>query len=75
MIDDEQPGVYESAGRKCSASDVLAESALDLRWSFSHAADTIWQPLDPMPRNLIPKSLVSSFSQSQGWYQTGSGHC
>ena len=33
-------------------SDALAELALDLRWSFNHAADTIWQQLDPFLWNL-----------------------
>jgi starch phosphorylase len=33
-------------------SDTLAELALDLRWSFNHAADTIWQRLDPTLWNL-----------------------
>jgi starch phosphorylase len=28
--------------------DPLAELALDLRWSFNHAADAIWQRLDPV---------------------------
>jgi starch phosphorylase len=27
--------------------DSLAELALDLRWSWSHAADNVWQQLDP----------------------------
>jgi starch phosphorylase len=28
--------------------DVLAELALDLRWSWNHAADELWQALDPV---------------------------
>ena len=28
-------------------SDALTELALDLRWSFNHAADRLWQQLDP----------------------------
>jgi glycogen phosphorylase len=28
-------------------SDALTELALDLRWSFNHAADKIWERLDP----------------------------
>ena len=28
-------------------SDALAELALDLRWSFNHSADQLWQRLDP----------------------------
>src|SRR5580692_9848238 len=29
-------------------ADPLTELALDLRWSFNHAADAIWQRLDPV---------------------------
>ena len=29
------------------SSDVLVEMALDLRWSFNHSADNIWERLDP----------------------------
>src|SRR6476620_1606613 len=28
-------------------SDALTELALDLRWSYNHAADHLWQQLDP----------------------------
>jgi hypothetical protein len=28
-------------------SDALAELALDLRWSFNHSADQLWEQLDP----------------------------
>jgi len=30
-----------------SISDALTELALDLRWSYNHAADELWQRLDP----------------------------
>jgi starch phosphorylase len=30
-----------------SSSDILAELALDLRWSFKHSADKLWERLDP----------------------------
>ncbi len=30
-----------------SISDALTDLALDLRWSFNHAADRLWQQLDP----------------------------
>ncbi len=29
-------------------SDALTELALDLRWSFNHAADAVWRRLDPV---------------------------
>lgn len=35
-----EPGVF-------AGFDELVEIALDLRWSWSHAADDIWRPLDP----------------------------
>lgn len=30
-----------------AASDALTELALDLRWSFNHSADKLWERLDP----------------------------
>jgi len=30
-----------------ASSDILAELALDLRWSFKHSADKLWERLDP----------------------------
>jgi glycogen phosphorylase len=32
---------------KTSTLDALTELALDLRWSFNHAADKLWERLDP----------------------------
>ena len=29
------------------SSDILTELALDLRWSFNHSADKLWERLDP----------------------------
>jgi starch phosphorylase len=34
--------VYTRRPAETLGSDALAELALDLRWSFNHAADTIW---------------------------------
>jgi Protein of unknown function (DUF3417) len=44
--------VYTRRPAETLGSDALAELALDLRWSFNHAADTIWQQLDPVLWNL-----------------------
>ena len=44
--------VYTRRPAETLGSDTLAELALDLRWSFNHAADTIWQRLDPVLWNL-----------------------
>ena len=30
-----------------SISDALTDLALDMRWSFNHAADRLWEQLDP----------------------------
>ena len=30
-----------------SISDTLTDLALDLRWSFNHSADQLWEQLDP----------------------------
>src|SRR5208282_1354925 len=38
---------YSNRPPDAVSSDVLVELALDLRWSFNHAADKIWERLDP----------------------------
>ena len=38
---------YGSRLSDAATSDALTELALDLRWSFNHAADKIWARLDP----------------------------
>jgi starch phosphorylase len=47
--------------------DALAELALDLRWSWSHASDEIWRQLDPalweLTRN--PWGLLQTVSRDQ----------
>jgi starch phosphorylase len=50
--------VYTRRPAETLGSDALAELALDLRWSFNHAADTIWQRLDPMLWNLTHNPWV-----------------
>ena len=39
--------VYTRWPAETLGSDALAELALDLRWSYNHAADEIWSQLDP----------------------------
>jgi glycogen phosphorylase len=34
--------------------DSLAELALDMRWSWNHAADDLWRQLDPALGELTP---------------------
>jgi starch phosphorylase len=38
---------YTQRAAESPGPDALADLALDLRWSFNHAADEIWQRLDP----------------------------
>jgi starch phosphorylase len=38
---------YESLPTDLEAFDPLAELALDMRWSWSHATDEVWRRLDP----------------------------
>ena len=38
---------YGSPLSASATSDALGELALDLRWSYNHAADKIWERLDP----------------------------
>ena len=48
-----------------SISDALTELALDLRWSFNHAADGLWQQLDPELWELTHNPLVVLQTVSQ----------
>ena len=40
--------IHTTRPAETTPSDALAELALDLRWSFNHSADVIWQRLDPV---------------------------
>ena len=39
--------IYGSSNAQVPGFDSLAELALDLRWSWNHAADEVWRKLDP----------------------------
>ena len=39
--------IYNLLPMEVEGFDALAELALDLRWSWNHAADEVWQQLDP----------------------------
>ena len=39
--------VYSIRPSETQTSDALGEMALDLRWSWNHSADAIWERLDP----------------------------
>ena len=38
---------YVDRSSNASISDALTDLALDMRWSFNHAADRLWEQLDP----------------------------
>ena len=38
---------YSNRPPGIESSDILSELALDLRWSFKHSADKLWERLDP----------------------------
>jgi starch phosphorylase len=38
---------YSNSPNNIEGFDSLAELALDLRWSWNHTADEVWQQLDP----------------------------
>jgi glycogen phosphorylase len=59
--------VYTRRLAETLGSDALAELALDLRWSFNHAADTIWHRLDPVLWNLThnPWFVLQSVSRER----------
>lgn len=48
-------------------SDALTDMALDLRWSFNHSADRLWEQLDPELWDLThnPWVLLQTVSQEQ----------
>jgi glycogen phosphorylase len=38
---------FGSRPSETTTLDALTELALDLRWSFNHSADKLWERLDP----------------------------
>ena len=47
--------------------DSLAELALDMRWSWNHAADDVWRQLDPALWELThhPSVVLQTVSRDQ----------
>src|SRR4030042_4491660 len=39
--------IYSLLPTESEGFDSLAELALDMRWSWNHATDTVWRQLDP----------------------------
>jgi starch phosphorylase len=40
--------IYSILPTKVEGFDSLAELALDMRWTWNHAADEVWRHLDPV---------------------------
>jgi len=58
---------YSSPSEEVDGFNSLAELALDLRWSWNHAADEIWQQLDPVLWELThnPWIVLQSVGRNQ----------
>jgi starch phosphorylase len=59
--------IYSLLPTDVKGFDSLAELALDLRWSWSHAADEVWQQLDPDLWDLThnPWAVLQTVSRDQ----------
>ena len=57
--------IYGSSHAQVEGFDSLAELALDMRWSWNHAADEVWRKLDPALLGATI-TLVSSYRRSRG---------
>ncbi len=59
--------IYSLLPQGVEGFDSLAELALDLRWSWSHAADQVWQLLDPGLWDLThnPWAVLQTVSRDQ----------
>jgi starch phosphorylase len=59
--------LYALLPRDIAGFDLLAELALDMRWSWNHAADELWQQLDPALWRLThnPWVVLQSASRDQ----------
>ena len=59
--------IYNILPMEVEGFDALAELALDLRWSWNHAADEIWRQLDPEQWELThnPWGILQTVSRDQ----------
>jgi starch phosphorylase len=57
----------DTCSAETSITDALTQLALDLRWSFNHSADTLWQQLDPELWDLThnPWIVLQTISREQ----------
>jgi starch phosphorylase len=59
--------IYNLLPMEVEGFDSLAELALDMRWSWNHAADDVWQQLDPALWDLThnPWGVLQTVSRDQ----------
>jgi glycogen phosphorylase len=57
--------IYDLLPKDIAGFDALAELALDLRWSWNHAADNLWRQLDPALWQLTHNAWVVLQSASR----------
>jgi starch phosphorylase len=62
--------VYSFLSSDLEGVDSLAALALDLRWSWNHAADEVWQQLDPALWDLTHNPWVVLQTVSRDQFQT-----
>jgi len=62
--------VYSILGSDSEGFDSLSELALDLRWSWDHAADEIWRQLDPALWDLTHNPWVVLQTVSRDQFQS-----
>ena len=64
---------YSLRPSEAQPSDALAEMALDMRWSWNHSADAIWERLDPELWDLTHNPWVVLQTVSQEKLQSVAG--
>ena len=59
--------IYSLLPMEVEGFDALAELALDLRWSWNHAADEVWRQFDPALWELThnPWGVLQTVSRDQ----------
>ena len=59
--------IYSLLPTEVEGYDSLAELALDMRWSWNHAADEVWRELDPALWDLThnPWGVLQTVSHDQ----------
>ena len=66
---DARKPVYSFLPRNMEGFDSLAELALDMRWSWNHAADEVWRQLDPVLWKLTQNPWVVLQTVSRDKFQ------